>query len=995
MLAQVYDLRGTLTPLDAEYDVNLRVDSERGAFLLKILRAGSEAGFAEMQIAALEHLQQRAPDLLVQRVQRTNQGALHTTLRDDSDNDRVCWVTTYLPGRLLADVRPHDAAVRRELGTLLGRADRALRDFSHPWLARELEWDLRRAGWIAPHLDAIVREDQRALVRTLIERYRREWQPQLATARSSAIHGDANDHNLLLCGTPAEPKLALLDFGDLHRSALVGELAIAATYAMMTADAPLAALAELTAAYHRELPLLDEELALVLPLVLTRLCVSVTVSARRRVLRPGDPYGTVHEDAAWRLLTRLAAADLRAVEAKLRAACRLEVWPLGAQVAHHLATATTAPVLGSALAAAKRHVLDLSFASLLGGDDPETLDTDECGVRIARALRIAGASLGIGRYGEPRPIYPGPAFGSDRANGSRRTRHLGIDLFAPAGTTVHAPIAGEVVHVADCQDRLDYGGLVVLRHRLPSGAFFGSLYGHLDPDSIARLQRGQLVAAGEAMATLGAPPRNGDWPPHLHCQLLALDPATGPEAPPGVADPDDFAAASAIYPNPAPLLGLDESAAWSAAPLADLLAERRAHFASNLKLSYRTPLDVARGIRHFLYDREGRRYLDAYNNVPHVGHSHPRVVAAVQQQFALLATNTRYVYEGLTHYSRRLLAHCPPELSVCFLVPSGSEANELALRLCRAHTGRRDVMVMEHGYHGHTTGTMDVSPYKYRQPHGGGAPSWVHESVQPDVYRGLIRSADAGPQYAALVAAQIAQLAQRGVSLAGYLCECLPSVGGQLVLPDGFLPAVYRAIRAHGGVCIADDVQTALGRTGSHFFGFQLADAIPDILVLGKPLGGGYPLGAVVTTKAIAESFARMPEFFSTFGGNNVACAAGIAVLDALEHDRLQQNALRTGEHVLRGLRELQRTHAVIGDVRGRGLFLGVDLVTDRETRTPATAQASYLKNRLRERRILIGTDGPHDNVLKIRPPMTFDRAAADTLLEELADLLREDGAKA
>jgi 4-aminobutyrate aminotransferase-like enzyme len=338
----------------------------------------------------------------------------------------------------------------------------------------------------------------------------------------------------------------------------------------------------------------------------------------------------------------------------------------------------------------------------------------------------------------------------------------------------------------------------------------------------------------------------------------------------------------------------------------------------------------------------------------------------------------------------------PAPLSVCFFVNSGSEANELALRLARAHTGARDMLVMDHGYHGNTTGAMDISPYKFSRPGGPGAADWVHVTPLPDAYRGPFKAADedAGLKYARLVEEKMRAVLADGRRIAGYISECAPSVGGQIILPAGFLREVYRCVRQVGGVCIADDVQTALGRLGAVFWGFELQGVVPDILVLGKPLGNGHPLAAVVTTPEIAASFAAGPEFFSTFGGNSVSCAVGIAVLDVLAEEGLQANAARVGAELLSGLSELARRHPLIGDVRGAGLFLGVELVNDRTTLAPATQQASYIKDRLRERRILLGTEGPYDNVLKIRPPMTFDAAAASRLLEMLDETLAEDRAQ-
>jgi 4-aminobutyrate aminotransferase-like enzyme len=379
--------------------------------------------------------------------------------------------------------------------------------------------------------------------------------------------------------------------------------------------------------------------------------------------------------------------------------------------------------------------------------------------------------------------------------------------------------------------------------------------------------------------------------------------------------------------------------------------------------------------------------------VPLVGHSHPRVVRAVQEQIALLNTNTRYLHDNVIRYAERLTGHLPEPLRVCYFVNSGSEANELALRLARTHTGREDVVVLEHAYHGHTTSLIDISPYKFNGPGGRGRKPWVHVAPIPDDYRGAYRRGDedAGEQYAQHVAEILQTTRTEGRPIAAYIAETLPSVAGQIVFPPGYLAETYKHIRAAGGVCIADEVQVGFGRLGTHFWGFETQGVVPDIVVLGKPIGNGFPLAAVVTTPEIAVSFDNGMEFFSTFGGNPVACAAGLAVLDVLESEHLQKNALRVGNHLLSRLRALQEMHSLVGDVRGSGLFLGLDLVRNRETREPAPAQASYVVNRLRDCGILTGTDGPHHNVLKLRPPLIFSEADADLFVAALGAILSED----
>jgi 4-aminobutyrate aminotransferase-like enzyme/Ser/Thr protein kinase RdoA (MazF antagonist) len=418
------------------------------------------------------------------------------------------------------------------------------------------------------------------------------------------------------------------------------------------------------------------------------------------------------------------------------------------------------------------------------------------------------------------------------------------------------------------------------------------------------------------------------------------------------------------------------------------MAVRRKLLPGNLKLSYETPVKIVRGWMQYLYDDEDRKYLDAYNNVAHVGHCHPRVVKAAQDQIALLNTNTRYLHDRINQYAESLTATLPPPLRVCFFVNSGSEANELALRLARAHTKQIDLIVMEHAYHGNTTTMIDISPYKHEGPGGNGPPSWVHKVPLPDTYRGLYRAGDqlAAEEYAAHVIDVI-----RGLpGLCGFIAESAPSVAGQIILPFGYLENVYAAVRAAGGVCIADEVQTAYGRTGDYFWAFEGQNVVPDIVVLGKPIGNGHPLGAVVTTPEIAASFDNGMEFFSTFGGNTVSCAIGLEVLDVVKNENLQSHAKQVGEQMLEGLRTLMARHEIIGDVRGSGFFLGVELVRNRKTLEPATAEAESLVNRMREKRILLGTDGPYHNVLKIRPPLPFSADDADRLIETLDNVISD-----
>ena len=414
--------------------------------------------------------------------------------------------------------------------------------------------------------------------------------------------------------------------------------------------------------------------------------------------------------------------------------------------------------------------------------------------------------------------------------------------------------------------------------------------------------------------------------------------------------------------------------------LEELLRQREEHLGKALSIAHGKPLHITHGSMQYLYASDGTRYLDLVNNVSHVGHSNPRVTEACARQMGLLNTNTRYVYDGLTEYLGRIADTLPEPLSVGFLVNSGSEANELAVRIARAHTGAHDMVVVEGAYHGHTGMLIDLSPYKFRGPGGKGkSEPWVHVVPIPDTYRGGERD----------YAAEMGEIVANAAPIAGFLVESMLSCAGQIPLPPGYLSSAFEHVRAAGGLCIVDEVQVGFGRIGTHMWAFEEHGVVPDIVVMGKPMGNGHPMAAVFTTPEIAASFEEM-EFFSTFGGNPVSCAIGMAVLDAIEEDGLMQRATELGARFVEGLRELQEQYPVIGDVRGRGLFLGVELVRDRKTQEPATGEAASIVNDMRERNVLLSTDGPHHNVIKIKPPMVLSKGDVDMTLHLLNESLNQ-----
>jgi len=421
----------------------------------------------------------------------------------------------------------------------------------------------------------------------------------------------------------------------------------------------------------------------------------------------------------------------------------------------------------------------------------------------------------------------------------------------------------------------------------------------------------------------------------------------------------------------------------------EILRLRKQYLNPTLSVSYREPLKIVRGEGTWLYDQHGQPYLDMVNNVCHVGHCHPRVVAAGQAQMAQLNTNTRYLHDNIVEYALRLTRTLPSPLSVVFLTNSGTEANDLALRLARAHTRAKGVVVIDHAYHGNSPSMIELSPYKFNGKGGDGQPGHVGVLPMPDVYRGRFGDTpEAGSKYGQLASPAIDALRGRGQEVAVFFGESLLGCGGQIVLPEGYLPEVYATIRAAGGLCLADEVQVGFGRAGEHFWAFERQGVVPDIVTMGKPMGNGHPMGAVVTTPEVAASFVTGMEYFNTFGGNPVSCAIALAVLDIVEEERLQENARRVGQFVMDGLRNLQKRFEMIGDVRGCGLFIGAEFVADRAARTPDKPRAKTVVEAMKSRHVLLSTDGPDDNVLKIKPPMVFSQAHAEEFLGKLEDVL-------
>lgn len=991
---QAYGLTTTVRALPSERDQNFLLTTDVGEqFVLKIANALEDRALLVAQQQALTHL--TAHISFCPQIVPTQAGSALAEIESAANTRHFARVVTWLPGIPLGEVKYQSPELLQHLGQCLGQVDRTLANFDHPALHRDFHWDVANALHIVEATETLIADNEtRRLIAKLKADFVRVVAPLLPSLRRGIIHNDANDYNIII--NPRSQRITgLIDFGDMIHSFVVAELAIAIAYAILDKPDPLAVAAQLIKGYTTEHPLTDTELSALFGFVCMRLCQSVCIATRQMQQRPDDEYLAISQQPIRNTLPKLAGIHPRFAEAVFRDAAGLVPVPRSKRIATWIKAnaSTSASVLATDLRTEPSLVVDLSISSpLINGDERENAEP-KLTRRLFAAMEKAGVKVGVGRYDEARLLYTSPLFANNAApTDERRMIHLGIDLFAETGSVIHAPLAGTVHAFADNNAPLDYGPVILLRHETEDDDEFFTLYGHLSRASLEGLQLGKAIAKGERIATIGTPDVNGGWTPHLHFQIITdlLDAGTDFI---GVCYAREREVWHSFSPDPNLILGIPAECFSTPPPTkTQTLTTRRARIGRNLSIGYREPVKVVRGWMQYLYDDEGRCYLDAYNNVPHVGHCHPRVVQAACEQYGILNTNTRYLHDAINQFAENLCATLPARLSVCYFVNSASEANELAIRLARAYTKQRDLVVLEAAYHGHTNALIDISPYKHDGPGGTGAPDWVHTAPIPDGYRGAYKYNDpnAGAKYARHVADLIERLREQGRGIAGYIAESLPSVGGQIVMPPGYLAAVYKAVHAAGGVCIADDVQTGYGRIGTHFYGFQQQGVEPDIVVLGKPIGNGHPLGAVVTTPEIAAAFDNGMEFFSTFGGSTVSCVVGTTVLDVVRDENLQQHALHVGERMLAGLRSFIDRFPLVGDVRGSGLFLGVELVRDRTTLVPADTEASYIANRMRDHGILLGTDGPFHNVIKIRPPMPFSEANADLLIATLAQVLAE-----
>lgn len=970
VLKEHFGIIGTVTQLVGERDLNFKVETADSVFIFKTHSA------AEKELISIQ-------ELALARIAEQNEFQSPQTIKTLSDQSTVEISESHI-GRLLTwlegdlwDPKSSTKQLLHTLGLAVSRIDAQLANLSaehEALLNRPFGWNVLQTAELVKSTALISDSEIRGLVETVLSEGVKRVLPKLKSLPSQVIHNDANENNIVVS---AGQVVGLIDFGDMIFAPRVSSLGVACAYAMTSIDDPVLEILPLVRGYHQAAPLTAIELELLFDLIRIRVATSITMAAIQIAADPENEYLLISQEHFRALLRTLCATDPDLSHFRFRNACGFEGNPNSRAVRQWLQSgrAPIADVVMPSLGDTKKIWLDWSS---------DNQDIPRSDAQIVELMKASDAKLAIGHYCENRMVYEGEAFSIDSPN--RRSVHLGVDLFAPAGTPVYAGHDGTVEYFNDNNVHLDYGPVIILRHETENHIPFWTLYGHLSRPSLENLSIGKVVKAGEQIATMGEEHENVGWPPHTHFQLLTSLCGMGLDVY-GVAPLDELPLWRSISPNPNLILKISEGTDKHTHLRTEvLLEERQVVMSRALSLNFKNPLEIVRGEGAYLFDQSGNPYLDLVNNVAHVGHGHPRVVAAGAEQMARLNTNTRYVNQNAIEYARSLASTFPDPLNVVFFVNSGSEANDLALRLAQAHTGKRGMLVLDHAYHGHLSSIIDISPYKFNGRGGRGRPDHVRVVPLPDSYKGIHRGPDSGTKYAAEFAAQLTDLP---MDLCAFISESIVSTAGQVTLAEGFLQSAYAQTRAAGGVCIADEVQIGMGRIGTGFWGFELHGVIPDIVTIGKPIGNGHPLAAVVTTPEIAHSFMTGMEYFNTFGGNPVSTAIGQAVLDVILDQDLQANAMRMGQRIKDGFNELAKSIEYIGDVRGSGLFLGVELVTDRQTQAPATEITSNLMEFAKNRGVFLSCDGPANNVLKIKPPMVLSDTDVDLFLTVVAEGLR------
>ncbi|MGR2752777.1 aminotransferase class III-fold pyridoxal phosphate-dependent enzyme [Agromyces arachidis] len=925
-----------LDPLGSQQDQNFfaRDGSGEPVGVVKITNPAFTAAELDAQDHAASRIAAAAPHLRIATTTLADDGTPRSVTADTSEGPLAIRLLEYLPGGTLNGSAHLSPAVVARMGELAAHASLALAGFEHPGLDRVLQWDLRHADRVVGLLAGYHPDPaKRAQVADAATRAWADVQVVAADLPVQAVHLDLTDDNVV-CTTERGIRTpdGMIDFGDVTASWAVSELAITISSVLHHDGAEPASVLPAVRAFHALRPLSPAEVRALWPLVVLRGAVLV-VSGEQQVQIDGgaNEYAAAGVEREWRIFEQAASVPAEVMTAVIADDLGVD---LGEPAPSYGARLSLTP--GIASHAAVR--LDVSITSD-AVDAGAWLDPD-LEERLALAALDAGAPAAWLERGTPRLTES-----RIRSAASPGTIPTGVDVWFAESQRVEAA-QGDLRLVVEGAD-------------------------------------GAIILDGSVPARTRA--------------RLRLESADGPRVP-HLVRPEYAVGWLRLTADPGLALGLGDAApesaladgAHAADDAARLIARRDRAFADVQEHYYDAPPRIERGWREHLVGTDGRAYLDMVNNVTPLGHGHPALAADVAKQLRTLNTNSRFNYGAVVEFSERLAALAPDPLDTVFLVNSGSEATDLAIRVAMAATGRRDLVSLLEAYHGWTYASDAVSTSVADNPNAlATRPDWVHPVDAPNPFRGVHRGEDAG-RYGPEAAARIRELAASGRPPAAFISESFAGNAGGIPLPDGYLADVYAAVREVGGLAISDEVQAGYGRLGEWFWGFEQQGVVPDVIAVAKAAGNGYPLGAVITTREIAARYRTGGYFFSSTGGSPASSVAGLTVLDAFRDEGLQRNAAETGAHLKARLEALAERHPLIGMVHGFGLYLGVEFVRDRATLEPATEETAAICDRLLTLGVIMQPTGDHQNVLKVKPPLVVTRESADFFVAMLDRVLSE-----
>ncbi|PPR47422.1 MAG: 5-aminovalerate aminotransferase DavT [Alphaproteobacteria bacterium MarineAlpha5_Bin9] len=952
-----------LNELNSERDKNYLITTNNNhKYVVKISNSAEKLEFLKYQDQLINHLSKN------KNIKKIIPKIYHRKIKIYIYKNKSFYVRilSFIEGNMYAKSKINHS-IEKSLGSSLGHVSLQLQTFIHKSAIRVFEWDPSKIDWIKKHIKLFY-GNKKNIIQNVINEYQLYVKSNLKYLRFSITHSDPNNYNLVIKNNQIT---GLIDYGDSLYAPTINDLAISLSYALMDNKNLYSTLSNIISSYHKVFPISDREIYSLMSLCKSRLLITVVMAKKQSLKYPNNKYLSISEEHAWQLLEKLSKIKPNFLIYIIRDICKYPIIINHNKIINFLKYKNFSSIFNFDLTSVNKSIIYLNSRKYSINNN------------FDKKLFKENSKIAIGLYSEIRNVYNGKNFISLLDNKKRRNIHLGIDIFIKKGIPIYAPMNGKIVILENNNIKYDYGPTLVLEH-FENNIKFYTLYGHLSKKMLKNFKIGQRIKSGQLIGKIGSYKENGNWLPHLHFQII-LDLMGNNKNFPGVGE--DFLSDIwlTISPDPNLILKLPTTFFHRKSKLQEILKKRKKYIPNNYSIAYKNPLHFLESKDQYFFDHYGKKYLDCVNNISHIGHSHPKIQESIIEQNKKMNTNTRYLYEIINTYSENLLNKFPSKLNKVFFVCTGSEANDLAYRIAKAYTNAKDVIVIDNAYHGHTNSLIDISPYKFNGKGGLGKKDHVHVLDMPDPIRGKWKYKDVNwtNKYIKDALDKIDKI-KNNRKIACFFTESILGCGGQIILPKNYLKKIFSKIRQINSLCIADEIQTGFGRVGKNFWAFQDESVIPDIVTLGKPMGNGHPMAAVITTKKIASAFDNGMEYFNSFGGNPVSCAIGNTVLEVIEKEKLQQKAYIVGNHLLKSLKKIQNKYSsLISEVRGRGMFIGIDLIKNKD-HVPNKKLANKLINYMRNRGILLSIDGPYENVIKIKPPLKFNIEDSDFLSYEL-----------